>query len=210
MNDRRRAVAIGLAATAGWPLAMSGWLADDFYVPLSVLTTGLAVAVVLAFRSRLRMWFAPQARLVAVGLVAGAVQAAATHVAYAYVGPLLPAMKEQVLSLYSVMETGIGPVVALPIIVTTIIVEEMVWRGALLEGSNDRVAKWAALSVVLYAIAQLGLGSWALALTALACDVVWTAMRHITGSLTAPVVMHLVWSLSVLVFVPLEGSPPWR
>jgi len=108
------------------------------------------------------------------------------------------------------MAEGWGPLRSLPIVVLAIVVEELVWRGAVLEPDpHESSTHWflpATLSVLSYTVAQAGSGSWVLAFTAFSCGWLWWAVRHLTRSLTAPILMHLIWSLVVLVFVPLEST----
>ena len=207
MNRIRSQVAIGLAATLGWPLAMSRHVTSDFYVALAVLATALLVATSVVYRDRLAVWFAITPWTVAAGLGAGIAQALLTHGAYRIMVPTFPVLRQEVIELYGLMGTGMGPIRAVPIIILAIVVEELVWRGVLLEASGPTRASLlgrAAVSTVLYTIAQVGSGSWALMATAFVCGWVWWAVRHFGRSMTTAVLMHLVWSLIVLVFVPLE------
>jgi hypothetical protein len=203
---RWQQVAIVLSATIGWPLAMSRWWVADFYVALGVLAPLLAVACLVSGRRRLRSWFVADGRAVAFGLLGGGVQAVLTHVGYGLLASKVPALREQVIALYALMGTGLGPMRALPILVVAVMVEELVWRGMALEGAESDRGWWGygLVSVCLYTLAQAGSGSWALALTAFGCGWVWWAARRWGRSLTTPILMHLTWSLIVLVFLPLE------
>ncbi len=187
---------------------MSRWWVADFYVALGVLAPLLAVACLVAGRRRLRSWFVADGRAVAFGLLGGGVQAVLTHVGYGLLASKVPALREQVVALYALMGTGLGPMRALPILVVAVVVEELVWRGMALEGAESDRGWWGygLVSVCLYTLAQAGSGSWALALTAFGCGWVWWAARRWGRSLTTPVLMHLTWSLIVLVFVPLEST----
>lgn len=203
---RWQQVAIVLAATIGWPLAMSRWWVADFYLALGVLAPMLAVASLVAGRHRLRSWFVVGWRPVVVGLLGGAAHAALTHVGYGLLASWVPALQDQVVALYALMATGLGPVRALPVLVVAVVVEELVWRGVALEGAESGREWWGygLVSICLYTLAQAGSGSWALAVTAFGCGWVWWAARRWSGSLTVPALAHLTWSLIVLVFVPLE------
>lgn len=199
---------IGAAATVGWPLVVSRVIASDFYPPLGALALGLAVVTGLSFRDRLGDWLRITPKMLGIAVAAGLAQAALTHAGYGLLAPWLPALRDQVTDLYTLMGTGLGPLRAMPVVVLAIVVEELVWRGVLIEQRDaDRRGMWlrAALSVLLYTLAQAGSGSWALALTAFVCGWAWWAMRVISRSLSAAIVMHLLWSLLVLVFVPLEA-----
>ncbi len=207
MTVDRRSLAIVLAATLGWPLAMSRWLLPDFYVALALLASSLLVAIAFVHRDRLRSWFALDGRGLAIGLAGGLLQAGLTHAGYHLVAVRIPAIRQQVVALYELMGTGMGPMRALPIVVLAIVVEELVWRGVAFDTPTGSEGTWirrGLLSALLYTAAQAGSGSWALAATAFVCGWVWWGARVWGKSLTAPVLMHLVWSLVVLVFLPLE------
>jgi hypothetical protein len=205
---RWQQVVIVLSATIGWPLAMSRWWVADFYVALGVLAPLLAAASLVAGRHRLQSWFVVDRRAVAFGLWGGLVQAVLTHVGYGLLASRVPALREQVVALYALMGTGLGPMRALPILVVAVAVEEVVWRGVALDRaeSGREWVGYGMVSTLLYTFAQAGSGSWALAVTAFGCGWVWWAARRWGGSLTASVLMHLIWSLIVLVFLPLEST----
>jgi membrane protease YdiL (CAAX protease family) len=164
------------------------------------------VAILIVQRKRLRGWFALDGRGLAIGLVGGLVQAGLTHAGYHLVAIRIPAIQQQVVALYDLMGTGMGPMRALPIVVLAIVVEELVWRGVAFESATGSQRTWLAglVSALLYTAAQAGSGSWALATTAFVCGWVWWGARVWGKSLTPPILMHLVWSLVVLVFLPLE------
>jgi membrane protease YdiL (CAAX protease family) len=187
---------------------MSRWWVADFYLALGVLAPMLAVASLVAGRHRLRRWFVVGWREVGVGLLGGVVQAVLTHVGYGLLASEVPALREQVIALYALMGTGLGPIRALPVLVVAVVVEEVVWRGVALEGAESGRGWWGygLVSACLYTLAQAGSGSWALAVTAFGCGWVWWAARRWGRSLTTPVLMHLTWSLIVLVFLPLEST----
>lgn len=188
---------------------MSQALMTNFYVPLGVLTASLALATAWAFRDRLGSWFRITPRVLGIGVAAGLLQALLTHVGYGMLAPVFPALRAEVVGLYQLMATGLGPMRALPIILLAVAVEEVIWRGVLVEPNDARGGALlrATASTLLYTAAQTGTGSWALALTAFVCGWAWWAIRHFTRSLTPAIVMHVLWSLIVLVFVPLEPLP---
>lgn len=186
---------------------MSRWLLPDFYVALSLLALSLLAAIAFAHPNRLQGWFVLDGRGLSIGLAGGLLQAGLTHAGYHLVAARIPAIRQQVVALYDLMNTGMGPMRALPIVVLAIVVEELVWRGVAFEAPTSSEPTWfrrGLLSVLLYTLAQAGSGSWALAATAFVCGWVWWGARVWGKSLTAPVLMHLIWSLVVLVFLPLE------
>ena len=182
-------------------------ITSDYYPLLGGLALGLAAVTALSFRDRLRSWLRITPKMLGIAVIAGLAHAALTHVGYRLLAPTFPALREEVLALYSLMNSGVGPLQTIPVMVLAVAVEELVWRGVLLEQHKpDRsgMRTRALLSVVLYTLAQAGSGSWALALAAFVCGWAWYAMRMLSRSLTAAIVMHLLWSLIVLILVPLD------
>jgi membrane protease YdiL (CAAX protease family) len=92
--------------------------------------------------------------------------------------------------------------VALLIIVAA---EDLVWRGLAFESFRSRFGArlGGALAVLLYALGQLGTGSWLVVALALVCGTVWTVERALLKSLAAPVLTHAVWSAWVIALHPL-------
>jgi membrane protease YdiL (CAAX protease family) len=96
------------------------------------------------------------------------------------------------------------------VVVLAVVVEEFVWRGVLLDAAMQSPkagpARVFALvgSTASYTVAQAGSASWALALVAFVLGLVWGLQRLWDGSLVSALLTHVIWSLSVLVFVPLE------
>jgi membrane protease YdiL (CAAX protease family) len=58
------------------------------------------------------------------------------------------------------------------------------------------------VSLVTYALAQAGTGSWIVVALAFACGTFWTLQRYYTGSLLSPLISHLIWSQTVLLLYP--------
>jgi len=199
-------------AALAWPLVMSRWLLSDFYVGLAVLSFVLVLVSFWSFRDQLTTWFPSDFRAfgkgLGLGIVAGSLQAFFTHVGYELIAPRVPLIKQEVVALYELMNTGMGPFKALPIVILAISVEEIMWRGVAFPQSTP-TTKWkmgvyACLSAGSYSLAQAGSGSYALAITAFVCGGLWWGARIWGGSLITPLTMHLLWSLVVLVYFPLE------
>src|SRR5690606_14250563 len=96
---------------------------------------------------------------------------------------------------------------ALPWVLAIILAEEVLWRGALLYVLERRVPPALAMlaSVLSYAAAQLGTGSWIVMALALACGTLWTLQRHLTRSLLSPLIAHLIWTPTVILFYPVTS-----
>lgn len=93
---------------------------------------------------------------------------------------------------------GALPIVTL-ITVVNGICEEMFFRGALYELSSGRGA--VLLSTLLYALVTATSGVGLLVLAAALLGLVVGVLRRVTGTLPAPVLAHLVWSVGMLVFL---------
>lgn len=190
------------------------------------VTMGAASAVPMAvmlglYREQLLAWLPLRRRDLVAGALAGAAMVAATYAGFAVLARMDSGLVGEVAALYDRMRAPPGPVLALPILLLTILVEEMIWRGVLIEGlelmerpawveSEARVyGGGAAVGVVLlaagaYALPQLGTGSLVLLGVAFGCGVIWSGLRLWSGALTAPLVAHVLWDLSVLVVYPLQ------
>ena len=173
------------------------------------LATGLgaavaAMAVVAVDAKQLRAWLSVTRGTLLVGLAAGLAMAVATHLVYAPVAEAFPVVEREVRGLYAVIDAPPGRIAALPILALVIGAEEIVWRGEVMDLLRPRVSAPTAVVVasLLYVIPQVGIGSWLLAAVALGCGLLWSALRVCTGSVTAPLVAHLVWDVVVFVLFP--------
>jgi uncharacterized protein len=196
-------VALATAALAA-ALALSethnGWV-----------TTGLAAAGVCLlagtlYGPALRAALRPELGAVVSGVGSGLLLAVLTHMAYQVVAPLLPALVAEVEALYARLYAPPGPRWALPVVILVVAAEELIWRGVLVDLLRTRGWRPATVVVVaaaLYAVPQLGAGSWLLPLVAFGLGLVWTAQRVLTGSLVVPLITHLVWDVVIFAIIPL-------
>lgn len=183
-------------------LAAAAWCAGFLWVgrggswlPLAALalaTAALQVVAEPAARARL----APSPRRLAIGLGAGLLQIVATLLLYGPAARLVPGLREATLQLYAVLGgTGLGPLAAAALVGLVVLAEELVWRGALLEGAGG--ARLLALSA-LYAACHAPSGSPLLVAVAFACGLYWGALRLATGSVFAAAIAHLLWDAVLL------------
>jgi hypothetical protein len=72
-----------------------------------------------------------------------------------------------------------------------LVAEELLWRGLLVDELRAFMprALSEACSVLIYAFAQLGSGSFIVFALAVVCGSIWTAERRVTGSLLAPLIV---------------------
>lgn len=200
---------MGLAASAGW-LAVALAEDDGSAVPaLTAYATTTSALLLWYGRHRLASMLQPDLAGLAWGLVAGAAMTAATYLLYPLLLAAEPAVASEVAELYDQLQLrGLGT--ALPLVLLVVAGEEILWRGALLDGivrtrrwNRRRLAEVAVVTGV-YAAAQAGFGSLLLVAVAFGCGFVWSVLRLTTGQLVAPLASHLVWSSFVLWLAPLE------
>jgi membrane protease YdiL (CAAX protease family) len=180
--------------------------------PLSIwLTTGIAALATLALaiwadRGELRRLLTPSRRAGLIGLASGAVLITLTYALFPLALRLLPGIEAPVLLLYRRLGDYPGPFAALPVLTLVVVTEELAWRG-LLTSQLERRALSPSLVVLtatlLYALPQIAAESWIMLPVALACGLVWSLTRSLSGDLTAPIISHLTWDLAVFVLVPL-------
>lgn len=139
----------------------------------------------------------------AVGLTTGVAMSAATYPCYWLARTWFPFLEGEVGALYRGAQLGFSPadVAWLWVVVFT---EEVLWRGRCYRAFGKHFSPgWAGtMSVLVYAAAQLGAGSWIVSLLALTCGAVWMVLRARTGGLLAPLVSHLVFTTTVIIVYP--------
>jgi membrane protease YdiL (CAAX protease family) len=159
--------------------------------------------VVVAGDSGVRARLRPSWRLILVGVAAAGCMVVVTYAASPLVH-VVAWLENDLQRLYSAFGAA-GRRTALMALGPVIVGEEVVWRGAVQGALEQRVSARAAavLSAVVYALAHAPIGSPLLVLTALACGIVWAALRAVTGSLVPSIVSHALWDVVVLVAFPL-------
>jgi hypothetical protein len=112
----------------------------------------------------------------------------ATYPLFRLAVSIVPALNGSVAALYR--DADATSVRAMAWVSVLVLAEELLWRGALLEALENRMAEPLAfaLSVLTYALAQLGSGSWIVFALAIVCGTVWTFARRFTGSLVTSTV----------------------
>ena len=204
---KRRGFIALLVATVGLgvPMALRGevnlWL-------LSAVAGAVSLAAVIpAVKPRWSGVWPLEVREIALGCAVGAGMYLATWALFPPVGAAMPWVGADADALYRWLNESPGPVAALPVVCLLIVVEEVVWRGIAVDllGTSRRTRTWS-VATLLYAIPHLCSGSLLLIALALACGAVWTALRLMTGSISASTTSHLVWSLCAFVFFPLAPT----
>jgi membrane protease YdiL (CAAX protease family) len=206
---RVRWLLVGSLAAIGIWCALMGRFGAGIYALMGPFAVGVALLVAAALPAQLREWLRPTRRGVAVGLIVGVGMTLATYPLYALACAVYPGLRVDVAVLYgAAREASLAE--ALPWVLAIIVAEELLWRGALLELLAGRVSPVyaMALSVLSYCVAQAGTGSLIVTLLALVCGTLWTLQRHLTRSLLSPLIAHLIWTPTVILFVPVNAPPP--
>ena len=138
------------------------------------------------------------------GAALGLLMAAATWLLYPPLSSLMPPVGAEVDALYLHLHDPPGPLAALPIVALVVVAEEVIWRGIAYRALARRHSGWklVAMGTLLYALPQLGSGSWMLVALALACGTAWTSVRWRSNSLASAIATHLTWDACVFVLLP--------
>jgi membrane protease YdiL (CAAX protease family) len=124
---------------------------------------------------------------------------AAVFVVGAFVVRLIPPLADQVRSVLEFAGEGSS---ALPLLVVTVlngIAEELFFRGGLYAAIPSRQVP---ITAIAYAIATAATGNVMLSFAALLLGIVVGLERRATGGILAPVLTHLVWSVTMLYALP--------
>lgn len=193
-----------LAVLVGaWFLLMRQFGGADVYSVLGPYASSVIFVLWLLRPHALRRWFTPTAKTVFIGVVVGAVMTLATYPVFDLASRLLPGLESYVEQLYGSASTA-SLWGALLWVTVIIFAEEVLFRGFLLEDLERRLPKHIAwpVSVLVYALAQLGSGSWVVCVMAVVCGTIWALERRWTRSLVAPLISHLIWTPTVIVLYP--------
>jgi len=174
----------------------------------NVAAASVAIGLsIVSLRSRLGELLVFRPRPLLSALACGAVLVVATHIVFAGMVELLPALGARVTELYSeINRTAVGPVATPLLIVLVVIGEELTWRGLAWDLADRRLGGHRRLLVAtvgLYAIPQVIGASLILVTAAVVMGVFFGLARLFTGRLTEAIALHAVWSVSVFYAVPL-------
>ncbi len=197
----RRALAL-LPLAVGLPLTLS-LAAGDLWgaMPLSyaLLLPTVVVALPLPYRRLLRL----DTRALLTGGGAAAILYGLGAAVIALLGQIAPAAATALAELELVAADGPGLWMA-PLLVLTVIGEEVVFRTALLLPLAARIGPWAAviLCALLYTLAHAAAGPPLLLLAAAGAGLFWGYLHIRTGSLLATILCHLLWDIAVIAVAP--------
>lgn len=192
-----------LLVSLAWALILRKFQHGNVYELLGPFSL-VVLALVFGRRPRAVLtWLRPSWSGAVFGLITGVAMSAATYPCYWLARTWFPFLEGEVSALYRGAQLGFSPtdIAWLWVVIFT---EEVLWRGRCYRAFAKHVSPaWAGtLSVVVYATAQLGAGSWIVSLLALTCGGVWMVLRAHTGGLLAPLVSHLVFTTTVIIVYP--------
>jgi uncharacterized protein len=149
-------------------------------------------------------------------MVAGALMVTLTHLAYSVLAANVPGVIPATRALFGLLNvTGFSGTERAALIVVVASCEEVLFRGPLIPGAKDPEDSSARRlgrsdfrrifgSAAAYAFATVPLGSPLLIICAFLCGSVWGVMGVATGSLTMPILAHVIWDLGVLLVWPIS------
>lgn len=196
---------MGVFFAIGWFLAM--WL-GSFTGRLDLILVAFTAIACTAIwfwrRDRLRAWFAFQPQAALMGTLLGVFFVGSAHFVYPYLPGTLPFVEDGVEEALQSLSTNYAWL-SLPVIACG---EEILFRGLILEEMSERWGKRIAYpaSVLVYAGAQSGAGIALLPGLALGFGVLFAWEAHATRGLWAPLITHLIWTPSVVVFFPIAAG----
>jgi membrane protease YdiL (CAAX protease family) len=177
------------------------WLLHLF----GVVSLLIGAALLWSMRDALLGLLRPRLRDVGVGIGLGALMIALTYPIYALAVELVPALAPETAKLYAALRPG--GVLALPLLWLPLVgaVEELLFRGALVEvlGVATRPRRAALLALLVYTLGQAASASLVVVLLSFGCGAIWTAARLWSRGLIAPLLSHVIWSTTLLGLVPL-------
>lgn len=130
-------------------------------------------------------------------LLLGAVLAG-VFCAGAFVVRLIPPLADQIRHVLAFADQGAGPLLLL-VTVLNGIAEELFFRGALYAAIPRRQV---VVTTIAYTIATAATGNIMLAFAAVVLGVVVGLQRRASGGILAPIITHLVWSVTMLYALP--------
>lgn len=180
--------------------------ASGVLVPIGCVAGVLGGLGAVLGRTRWRQWTSRAGPGFLSGALLGLLLAVGSHLAYHLAAPVLP-VAGPVADLYGMLRMPPGPVVGMPLMLLTVLAEEVLFRGLLMDALRPRLGRNAVLvSAGLYALANLGSGTWVLPVMAFLLGTLWGILAERSGGLSVPLWCHIVWDVLVFAVVPLVPS----
>lgn len=195
-----------VATLVGTTAMIAAWLLTPRYGPWACHCLAAPICITAALRWRPKPVPVPFSIATMVGSLAlGVLLAALSWGVAPVVAHQLPAFGRELERLYATLSRSPGPRQAAPILILSIIAEELVWRGVLVDWCQTRMNKGRTVLLVTasYTLPITFSGSWLLVLVAIGLGTVCAAQRLYFRTWLAPLITHLAWNMLVFVVHPL-------
>ena len=202
LNPGTRLVLLG-SLIVGWFLLIQRFGDGDVYAVLGPYACVVCSISWTLYPRAMRHWLQPSWRAIWVGFAVGTGMTALTYPVFQLAVHVAPSLDGEVQTLYTgARSTTLAK--ALAWLIALALAEELLFRGAWPATLRNYMSAPAAFTVSLlsYALAQLGTGSWIVMALASVCGALWTLQRRYTGSLLSPLIAHLIWSPTLILLYP--------
>lgn len=203
--DPRTWIHVGVLAglIAAWFGLIQRFGQGDVYSVIGPFACAVCAVSIAIDPRAVQRWLAPHARAVLIGLGVGVTMTALTYPVFRLAVAVYPDLEPQVQGLYIGARSTTLPH-ALAWMSAIILAEELMFRGAWPAALERWMPRRGAflVSLITYALAQFGTGSWIVVGMAAVCGSIWTLQRLYTGSLLSPLIAHLIWSPTVILLYP--------
>ena len=195
-----------LVVTVGSAAVALAWILTPRYGPWSCQAVASSICLVIAFyfgsTDLTRGW---TKGAVLSGALLGGFLAMASWVCAPVAVQIMPDVGNNMRQLYATLNRPPGPARSLPILVLTVVAEELVWRGELVTWLHKRLPLFGtvAIATLSYSIPIAASKSPLLIAIALCFGMLFTLQRLIFRTWIAPLIAHLVWAIGVFVVHPL-------
>ena len=201
---RPESPALALACVIAWSAAALLSTRVGIWNAIGGIAIVLGIAAIVLDGASVREALRPSPRRILLGVATGLMMAAATYLLYPPVTRVAPFVVADTAFLYSAFRST-SPWVGALVLVPVILGEELAWRHIVQSALVKRFGPVSGivLAAGTYALAHAALGSPVLVLAALACGLVWGALRFASGSLVPTLLAHFLWDGLVLLWIPL-------
>lgn len=191
------------------------WLARTADWKFFAVAGPALMLVALATDEAARKLLRPSKRSVIFGLLGGVLMLAATQAGFLIVSRIVPSVVVRTEELYELLNVaGFSAPSRATLVLLVATSEEVIFRGSVAGAVGEppgEVVSWCSRAqlvrilvlALVYGLTTVMLGNELLILCAFLCGIIWGAVRIATRSLVAPILVHLIWDLGVLIIWPL-------
>ena len=187
----------------GWFLLIQYFEEGDVYGVMGPFACVVCVVCWAVNPRSFGTWMRVTPRAVVIGLGAGMAMTALTYPIFQVAASLVPSLDTQVEVLYAgARSTTLARALGWTIVI--MLAEELLFRGSFPAALRPWLSELNSygVSLLLYALAQGGTGSWIVMAMALVCGTFWSILRVYTGTLVAPLIAHFIWTPTVIFLYP--------